>query len=203
MSNEEIKIALLGDTKVGKTSIISRYMEDSFNENYLPTFGAHYSEKIIKINDTEVQLNLWDISGQKKFRSKIKNFYKDVYFVCLVYDITNLNSFNNLKNIWYQDLKDYGEKYTILAVFGNKQDLDKDEEVNEQDARDFAEEINAFFMLTSAKNNARIDDLFETLAKEYFNPKFTSSVIEMEKKSSQFVTLNDVENDGCCKKICC
>ena len=74
MSNEEIKIALLGDTKVGKTSIISRYMEDSFNENYLPTFGAHYSEKIIKINDTEVQLNLWDISGQKKFRSKIKKF---------------------------------------------------------------------------------------------------------------------------------
>ena len=203
MSKEEIKIALLGDTNVGKTNIISRFTEDSFNENYKPTFGAHYSEKIKKINGTEVQLNLWDISGQKKFRSKIKNFYKDVYIVCLVYDITNLNSFNNLKNIWYQDLKDYGEKYTILAVFGNKSDLDKDEEVNEQDARDFAEEINAFFMLTSAKNNDRIDDLFETLAKEYFNPKFTSSVIEMEKKSSQFVTLNDVENDGCCKKICC
>ncbi len=105
MSNEEINIALLGDTNVGKTSIISRYMENSFNENYLPTFGAHYSENNIIIRDTEVQLNLWDIGGQEEYHSIAKNFYKDAYIVCLVYDITNLNSFNNLKNIWYKDLK--------------------------------------------------------------------------------------------------
>ena len=84
-----IKITLLGNPGVGKTCIISRYIDDVFDENNAPTIGANYSEKIINKNGKEYELNIWDTAGQEKFHSLGKHFYKDDYVVCLVYDITS------------------------------------------------------------------------------------------------------------------
>ena len=173
MSNkvEKIKIVLLGDVGVGKSYIISKYIRNEFNENKAPTSGAYNYQKTIKIGDKEVLLELWDTAGQEKFRSLGKIFYQKAEAVCLVYDITNKKSFENLKNNWYEDLQQYGRKDVIIAVVGNKSDLYETEQVTEKQAKDFAEEKGAFFQLTSAECNAGINELFKYLAEEYLKKK--------------------------------
>ena len=200
---EKIKIVLIGDAGVGKSCIISTYFGNEFNENMPPSLGVSSLGKHIKIGDKKVLLSLWDTAGQEIFHSLIKNFYKDTCVICLVYDITKKNSFYNLKSEWYKDIQKNGRKNVILAVVGNKCDLFKSKEVDEEDAREFAEKIGAIFMLTSAKNNASINELFEYLAEKYLSPEYESIVNEIKKERASSFNLNDGKNDGCCKKKKC
>ena len=209
MSNEEeeedgIKITLLGNPGVGKTCIISRYIDNIFIENNDSTIGANYSEKTIKRGDKEVQLNIWDTAGQEKFHSLGKHFYKDSYVVCLVYDITNQESLDSLKNIWYPDLQKYGEQYTILAVVGNKCDLyEMDNLAKEEQAKAFADEIKAIFMLTSAKTGDGIEKLFNTLTDKFLSPEFNPKVKEMIRKRGPSFSVDNEKNDKNFQKKCC
>ena len=194
-TNHSIKITLLGSTGVGKTCIIRRYTEGNFDENSPSTTGGSYSSKIITIDNKEVSLDLWDTAGQEKYRSLGRHFYKDSYIVCLVYDITLSSSFSELKEKWYPDLKQFGEKYTVLAVVGNKCDCYETEAVDESEARSFAQEIGATFMLTSAKTGDGIETLFDTLIRQYLGPEFTKKVDEMkaDKGETTKVTQSSTE----------
>ena len=200
-----LKVTLLGSTGVGKTCIIQRYTENTFDENAVSTSGASYSQKFIEVDKKGVVLDLWDTAGQEKYRSLGRHFYKDAYIVCLVYDITNLQSFQDLQENWYKDLKTYGEKYTVLAVVGSKSDCFIDEKVSEETARNYAKEINAIFMLTSAKQGTNIDLLFETLVRKYLEPEFTKKVDEMKKDKGEVttVTAEKTQEDNKKKKRCC
>ena len=186
---ESVKVALLGSSGVGKTCIIKRYTEGNFDENSQSTSGASYSQKILKIETKSIQVDIWDTAGQEKYRSLGKRFYKDAYIVCLVYDITNNESFNDLKEKWYSDLKSFGEKYNILAVVGAKSDCYEKEEVAENEAREYAKSIGATFMLTSAKNGSNIELLFDTLVRQYLGPEFTKKVIEMKKDKGEVIQV--------------
>ena len=199
-----IKITLLGNPGVGKTCIISRYIDDVFEENNAPTIGANYSEKVINKNGKEYELNIWDTAGQEKFHALGKHFYKDTYVVCLVYDITSQESLNHLKSIWYPDLQKYGEKYTILAVVGNKSDLyEKDNLADENEAKQFANEIGATFMLTSAKNGEGVEKLFNTLVDRFLSPEFNPKYEEMMKMKGNTQVLKQNDNQPKKKKKCC
>ena len=201
-----IKITLLGNPGVGKTCIISRYIDDVFEENNAPTIGANYSEKTINKNGKEYELNIWDTAGQEKFHALGKHFYKEAYIVCLVYDITSQESLEQLKSIWYPDLLKYGEKYTILAVVGNKSDLyEKDNLADENFAKNFAKEIGATFILTSAKSGEGIEKLFDTLTDRFLSPEFNPKYEEMTKLKGNVQTLKDETNKGGKggKKKCC
>jgi small GTP-binding protein len=170
-----IKVTLIGNSGVGKTCIITRYTDDVFNENSASTIGANFIEKKINIGNKEYNLNIWDTAGQEKYQSLGKHFYKDSYIVCLVYDITNQESLDSLKSVWYPNLQKYGEQYSVLAVVGNKIDLyeNVDDLADEEQAKQFAKEINATFIQTSAKNGDGIDNLFTNLTKKLLeNPKF-------------------------------
>ena len=199
-----IKVTLLGSSGVGKTCIIRRYTDDVFDPNSQTTSGASYSQKYVQVEDKEVLLDLWDTAGQEKYRSLGRHFYKDAYIVCLVYDITNQDSFNDVKEKWYIDLKTYGEKYNVLAVVGNKSDCYENEEVSEETAREFAKEINAVFMLISAKSGHNIQNLFETLVRQYLGPEFSKKVSEMKgnkgevTKVSSDKVLNGKKGGGKC-----
>ena len=171
---ESIKITLIGNSGVGKTCIISRYIDDVFDEANTPTIGANYSEKTINKNGKDYELNIWDTAGQEKFHSVGKHFYKDAYVVCLVYDITNQDSLEQLKTMWYPDVQKYGEKYTILAVVGNKCDLyEGDNLADENMAKEFARSIGATFMQTSAT----VSSLLRTSTKR----NITNSVVKKMK----------------------
>ena len=204
MSNvdEDIKVALLGDEGVGKTSIISSYCNKKLNEFE----GASHGSKMIKIGDKTVLLNLWDTVGQEKFISLGKIFYENAYIVCLVYDITNRESFNHLKTIWYPDLKKNGEKHTILAVVGNKSDLYLQEQVEQDEGINFAEEIGATFQLTSPLNNGGdLERFFKTLVEGYFSSefRFRPEFIERNQRRAKSFKLGKEKTAEYCKKGCC
>ena len=170
-----IKVTLIGNSGVGKTCIIKRYMDKSFDPESTSTPGASYFQKFLKINEKNVQLDIWDTAGQEQYRSLGKHFYKDAFIVCLVYDITSYDSFSDLKK-WFSDLKEFGEKYTITAVVGNKSDCFENEEVKEEEARTFAKNMESSFFLVSAKNGDGIEELFSSLVKIYLGPEFIEKV---------------------------
>ncbi len=197
MDDEGIKVTLIGNSGVGKTCIIARYTDDTFNENSASTIGVNFIEKAIQIDNKEYTLNIWDTAGQEKYQSLGKHFYKDSYIVCLVYDITNQESLDAIKSIWYPNLQKFGEQYCVLAVVGNKSDLYENGELaDEEQAKNFAKEINATFMLTSAKNGDGINKLFKILTEKLLsNPKFSG-------KKGKGLSL-DKNNNGQKKKKCC
>ena len=119
------KIVLLGDSGVGKTCLISRFISGQFDANVNSTNGASYASKKVDYPDlgTSLVLDIWDTAGQEKYKSLTKFFYKDAAMVILVYDITRKESYDNLKNFWYKEILEYGEKDIVLGIAGNKSDL--------------------------------------------------------------------------------
>lgn len=185
-----VKVALVGDSGVGKSSIIGRYVTGMFLSNSQSTTGPSFSKKIYEKDEKTICLNIWDTVGQERFRALGKNFYKDAYIICLVFDITEKKSFDNLKEIWYPDIKKYGEKYIILSIIGNKCDKYEDENVDEAEITSFAEEIGALYFLVSALNGDKIDSLFDTLAENYLCSEYKDKNDEknnFRKRSKSFI----------------
>ena len=179
--DEAIKIVLVGNSGVGKTCISQRYMNDTFTQQEGSTVGASYFQKILDLDGKTVRLDIWDTAGQEKYRAMGKMFYKEAYIVLFIYDITDEESFQDLKNVWYDELKKAGEKHVVLAVVGNKSDMFLKEAVKEDDARKWANEIGAVFGLVSAKTGDCISLLFESVVRKYYSPDYVAK-INKEKK---------------------
>lgn len=169
---KEIKMILLGNCGVGKTSIISRYIKDEFNADEMTSTGANYATKRININSKEYILNLWDTAGQERYNSVTKMFIQNAQIVLLCYSITDKKSFKNL-NYWLKMANDIiGENNYALGIAGNKADLFLEEEVKESEGIQFAKEHNGLFKLVSAKESREgIDDYFVELFKKYLDLK--------------------------------
>ena len=196
-----IKATLIGNSGVGKTCIIRRYTENQFNPQQLTTPGGSYSQKILTINNKTIQLDIWDTAGQEQFRSLGRHFYKDSYIVCLVYDITNKKSFDELKESWYSDLKTYGEEFTVVAIVGNKSDCYENEDINEQEARAYANSIDANYFLVSAKSGDNIELMFSTLVKQYLGPEFMEKINKIREDKGEVQKIDKDQKKK--KKKCC
>ena len=182
----QCKVVLLGDSGVGKTCIISRYISGSFDSSSASTNGASYASKKVEYKDINktLILDIWDTAGQEKYKSLTKFFYKDAAVAILVYDISLKQSFENVKNYWYQQIQENGDKNMVLGIAGNKCDLYEEEAVPEAEAREFASSIGAIFGLTSAQNNTGINELFQDAGKKYLDPNFQQK-LEVEKEEKQ------------------
>ena len=171
------KIVLLGDGGVGKTCIISRYISGTYDNSSAATNGASFCSKSVNFDKLgkSLLLDIWDTAGQEKYRALTKFFYKEAAVCILVYDITKKTTFENIKSYWYQQLKENGDKNIVTGIAGNKCDLYEDEEVSENEAREFAASIGAIFELTSAANNTGINELFLNVGYKYLDPNYTPS----------------------------
>ena len=168
------KVVLIGESGVGKTCIISRYITGSFDSNTTSTNGASYCSKNVKYENLgkNLLLDIWDTAGQEKYKSLTKFFYKDAAVAILVYDITRRESFDSIRDYWYGQVQENGSKNIVLGIAGNKCDLYENEAVPEQEAREFADKIGAIFELTSAQNNTGINELFQNVGNKYLDPNF-------------------------------
>ena len=154
--DSEIKVILIGETGVGKTNLINVSIGLDFKENREATFSNSFVEKKFEINNKVYKLQLWDTIGQEKFKHLTKLFFKNSKIVILVYDKSVKSTFKKLE-FWMNELKDVlGNDEIILAIVGNKDDLDdNDDDVDENEAREYAEKNNAKFRMASAKMNSK------------------------------------------------
>ena len=202
-NEKEIKVILLGDSGVGKTCIINRYINDEFNPNSKTTLGSNASSKVIKRDQVSYILNLWDTTGQEKYHSITNLFIKGSNIVVLVYSIDLLLSFKGL-DYWYKSVQEKlgGNKY-VLAIVGSKSDLIKneEEEVSEEEAKKFAEEKNAIFKLVSSKEDPEgINNLFDTLLDELIKKNYLN---ENENENYVITRKNLVNKEKAKKKNRC
>ena len=165
---ETFKVVLVGETGVGKTSIICQFIDKIFQDDLQASTGGSFSSKSFKFENGKIlKFDIWDTAGQEKYRSLTQMFYKDAGAAVLVYDITRQESFDELKNYWANQIKESASQDLIFVVAANKSDLIEKEEVDESIARKFAEDLNAIFCSTSAKESTGIDDLFIQIAKKH------------------------------------
>ena len=198
------KVVLLGEAGVGKTSIISRFINGTFEERLMSTNGAAYVNKNMELPEYEnkiIKFEIWDTAGQEQYRSLNKIFYKDAAICILVYDITNLKSFNSLIDYWYKEILDTAPKNTIIGLAANKSDLDDKEIVQEEIAREFAKQINAIFMYTSACKSFGIDELFHFLGCKYIDPTFKVDDKKLNDVKNSFKQNSQIEYNKKDKKV--
>ena len=169
------KLVFLGDTGVGKTCVISRFTKGSFDGNVASTMGANYTSKTVEVPELgeSLELDIWDTAGQERYRSLTRIFFQGAKLAILVYAINLKDSFENLKNVWLKELKEHADPDVVMGIAGNKSDLYENEEVSEQEAREFAKSIGAIFCLTSAQSNSGIEELFEEMGKKFLDPNST------------------------------
>ena len=166
-----VKVILVGDSGVGKTSMISRYL-NQYNEHIDSTITTSYYTKLVTIDNYKLNFQILDTVGQEQFRSLNSLFFKDAQICLMVYDITREDSFSSIKDYWYEAVLANGLEGVIFGVAGNKNDLYENEKVNKEEVRNFSNEINATFKFTSAKQNTCIDELFKELGKKYVESDF-------------------------------
>ena len=206
---ESFKVVLIGESGVGKTSIITQFIEQTFSEDTQSTNAGTFSSKsVICDENRDIKFEIWDTAGQERFRALTRMYYKDTNAAILVYDITVQHSFDELKSYWYEQIKENSSSDVILVIAANKTDLIDQEEVDEEEARSFAESINALFMRISAKNILGIENMFIEIAKKYtgcdnirIKEEEDNEVIIREKSNSQKITREKTLKKN--KNSCC
>ncbi|XP_041376392.1 ras-related protein Rab-22A-like [Gigantopelta aegis] len=164
MSMRDVKLCLLGDSGVGKSSIVMRFVADQFKPALESTIGASFMTKTLLVDENTYKFQIWDTAGQEKYRALAPMYYRGAAAAIIVYDVTREGTFRAVKS-WVQELKRQGSPNIVLAIAGNKSDLDDLREVRTKDAQDYANDINAIFCETSALTATNVPKLFNSIAK--------------------------------------
>ncbi|KAF7700419.1 RAB6B, member RAS oncogene family b [Silurus meridionalis] len=159
----KFKLVFLGEQSVGKTSLITRFMYDSFDNTYQATIGIDFLSKTMYLEDRTVRLQLWDTAGQERFRSLIPSYIRDSTVAVVVYDITNVNSFQ-LTTKWIDEVRTERGSDVIIMLVGNKTDLEEKRQIMIEEGEQRAKELNVMFIETSAKSGCNVKQLFRRVA---------------------------------------
>ena len=164
MSDETIyKVLLLGDTTVGKTCFLMKYTDKTFQDIHMATIGLDYRLKTMKLkNGKDIKLQIWDTAGQDRFRAITKNYYKGSHGIILIYDVTNLQTFENVKT-WVNQIREETTTNVVIYIAANKIDMETERKVTKQEGESLAQELGFPFMETSAKSGININETFEDL----------------------------------------
>ncbi len=176
------KVVLIGESCVGKTSIIKQFTSKTFDSNCASSSTSQLNSKIISVENKYIRFDLWDTAGQERYRSLAKIFYKDADIIIFVYDITNKKSYEALQTYWYDQINSNCKPNAVFALAGNNVDMFNFGEVKEEDAIKWAEKIGAIFQLISVKRDEGIVQLFENVGKKFLNPDFDYKKIDEKDK---------------------
>ncbi|ODM91234.1 Ras-related protein Rab-10 [Orchesella cincta] len=162
------KLLLIGDSGVGKTCILFRFSDDAFNTTFISTIGIDFKIKTIELKGKKIKLQIWDTAGQERFHTITTSYYRGAMGIMLVYDITNLKSFENIAK-WLRNIDEHANEDVEKMILGNKCDMDDNRQVPKERGDAIAQEHGIKFMETSAKNNINIDRAFHELAEAILN----------------------------------
>ncbi len=157
-----IKIVVVGDSGVGKSNILSRFVQNEFNQDSKATVGVELSTKTFKVNDKVVKVHLWDTAGQERYKSITSAYYRGAKGAMIVYDITKPESFNNVDK-WFNEIREYGDKNVVIMMSGNKSDLTNLRSIDTKKAQDKSTTLSIPVMEVSALSSANVEGAFKLL----------------------------------------
>ena len=190
----KVKIMFIGNSSVGKTSIIKRYSKNIFSTSYISTLGIDFESKNINIDNKTINLQIWDTAGQEKYKVLSKNYYNNSNAFIIVYDITNLESFESVMN-WIEQIKENAPENVKSILLGNKSDLEEKRKISEEEGKNLAKKININFYETSAQNGANIEKAIDNLVKDVINDE------NFIKENTPKLHINKLKSEK--KKKCC
>ena len=197
--NLEYKIITLGDSSVGKTSIINRFINDTFDEELTPTLGIKHTFKTLEINNTKVKLSVIDTNGQEKYRSLSVSYFRHADVVLFIFNLNEPLSFNNIQE-WINVFNDNNNKKKVILKYliGSKSDLEQRVEQNLID--EFANNNNMLYMATSAKTNNQINELFQKIGEDILEEeeKKTNNMIRTKNSSRILLKTKEKNRKKCC-----
>ncbi|KAI9023677.1 ras family protein [Phycomyces nitens] len=185
---KKFKLVFLGEQSVGKTSLITRFMYDTFDNTYQATIGIDFLSKTMYLDDRTIRLQLWDTAGQERFRSLIPSYIRDSSVCVVVYDITNRNSFLNTTK-WIDDVRAERGTDVIIVLVGNKTDLNDKRQVTVEDGERKAREYNIMFIETSAKAGYNVKALFRKIG--HALPGMENTLEDSQRDQLTKVDLNE------------
>ena len=192
MDESILNILLLGDSSVGKTSLMIRFTNNEFEDNGSSTIGIEFKNKKMQLNDKEITLHILDTAGQERYRSIAKNFFRKGDGIIYVFDLTNEKSYKSIKN-WLMDVDEVNKSCQKILV-GNKTDLKDYRVIDRERAKKFSESHNLKYFETSAKDGSDVELIFKEIAELILSNK-------SEKKMDNKITLSNQPNES--KKSCC
>ncbi|CAK9226310.1 unnamed protein product [Sphagnum troendelagicum] len=165
MKHMQAKLVLLGDMGAGKSSLVLRFVKGQFFDYQESTIGAAFLTQTLAVNDVTVKFEIWDTAGQERYHSLAPMYYRGAAAAVIVYDITNVDSFNRAKK-WVQELQRQGNPNLVMALAANKADLDSKRKIESEEGKSYADENGLFFMETSAKTAQNVNELFYEIARK-------------------------------------
>merc|ERR1712087_570555 len=160
-----VKLVLLGDSRVGKSSVVIRFVKNEFDQYKFPTIGATFLTQSVSVGNYLVKFEIWDTAGQEKYRSLAPLYYRGASAALVVYDITNRESFENARK-WIEEVQTQEGSHVVIGLAANKVDLAANRKVSTDEGADFAKNKNFIFFETSAKNSTNIKEIFRAIAEE-------------------------------------
>ena len=199
--DEKIKIMIIGETRVGKTSLISKYCNNEFSGGqYLSTIGIDFQIKILNINSKKIRLQIWDTAGEERFRNIAKNYFQSSDGFLVVYDITNKESFDTL-DYWIEEIKSNSQELSKMILVGNKCDIEKERKIKKDDGKAYAKKKQIKFFEVSAKEGTNVNEVFEDLVKDIL--KSYSPTDNFKKRGSKMLSIPVQQLQHNEKKNCC
>ncbi|ESW96476.1 GTP-binding protein YPT31/YPT8 [Ogataea parapolymorpha DL-1] len=205
------KIVLIGDSSVGKTNLLSRFTRDEFNPDSRATIGVEFATRTVEIDGKRVKAQIWDTAGQERYRAITAAYYRGAVGALVVYDISSSNSYESVSR-WLREMKEHADANIVIALVGNKSDLDHLRAVPTEEAKDFAAENNLLFTEASALNAENVELTFHQLIKNIYEMvskrKFDMDGMDSSANKNlggQTITLTPApkdqkisKNSGCC-----
>ena len=195
------KVLLLGNSNVGKSSLFLRFVDDVWNDTFVPTIGVDFKIKTFEIDSKKIKMQIWDTAGQERFKNIISSYYRGAHGILLLYDVTDKESFKNLSN-WLIEIEKNASKNVLRILIGNKCDLEDKRVITYAQGKEFADTYGLKFIETSAKKNLNVSEAFETLGRELMNAG-AEKKIEKQKENKKISVakaqdLTTQNKRGCC-----
>lgn len=159
------KILLIGNSGVGKSSLLLRFADDTFTDNFMPTIGVDFKIRTLEVDGKTIKLQIWDTAGQERFKTITSSYYKGAHGIIVVYDITDKESFKNI-DTWMNEVEKHASDNVSRILWGNKSDMDESRQVSTDEGKELADQYNIRFMETSAKESANVEEAFTLMTKE-------------------------------------
>lgn len=193
------KLLLIGDSGVGKSCLLLRFADDTYTESYISTIGVDFKIRTIELEGKTVKLQIWDTAGQERFRTITSSYYRGAHGIIVVYDVTDKDSFDSVKN-WLQEIDRYAVEGVNKLLVGNKSDLVGKKVVETDTAKQMADQLGIPFLETSAKSATNVEQAFLTMAKQ-IKERMGSNTTAQNKATVNIkpgTSVQQQSSGGCC-----